>query len=155
MALIQPSELFSNIKGSIGGTTFSANRAGITAKKRIVQGRLLNSKQAGALNDSLATTAAWNALSYSQKNVFNLYALANTYTDRYGVIKPLTGFQWFKQLSQASKFFTGDQLTTPPTYSIPAALPTSLSSLTLTRARPCKGVCITYIFDELIVPCQP
>ncbi len=124
MALIQTSELVSSIKGSVGGTTFSVNRAGLTAKKRLVGKRLPTQKQSSALNDSVASTVAWNALTYSQKNVFNLYALANEYTDRYGVVKPLTGYQWFKQLSQSSFYFTGSQLTVPPTYAIPDALPT-------------------------------
>ena len=124
MALVQLSGIISNIKGSIGGTTFSQNRAGTTAKKRITQGRLLNQKQSGALNTAVAVTVAWNALSYSQKNIFNLYALANAFTDRYGVVKQLTGYQWYKMLSQNSQYFTGSQLTSPPTFSIPSALPT-------------------------------
>lgn len=134
MALIQVGELFSSIKGSVGGTTFSTNRAGITAKKRLVGKRLPNTKQAGALNQSVATTVAWNQLTSLQKSDFNDYALANTYTSRYGTIKPLTGFQWYKQLSQASFYFTGSQLTVPPAYSIPSALPTftvTLSSTTI------------------------
>jgi hypothetical protein len=124
MALIQTTGLISSIKGSVGGTTFSVNPAGLTAKKRLVGKRIPNQSQSSALNNSMSTTVAWNGLTYSQKNVFNLYALANTYTDRYGVTKPLTGYQWFKQLSQASQYFTGAQLLSPPLYSIPAALPT-------------------------------
>lgn len=124
MALIQVGELFSGIKGSVGGTTFSATRAGITAKKRLVGKRLPNTKQAGALNTSVATTVAWNGLTSLQKTAFNDYALANTYTSRYGTIKPLTGYQWYKQLAQSSFYFTGVYLTSPPAYSIPSALPT-------------------------------
>ena len=131
MALVTPGILFSNIKGSIAGTTFSNNRAGLTAKKRLVGKRLPNASQTNALNVSMATTAAWNELTFSQKSVFNSYALANTYTDRYGTVKPLTGYQWFKQLSQTSKYFTGSQLTAPPSYSIPPALPTFTVALTL------------------------
>jgi hypothetical protein len=124
MALVQLSGIISDIKGSIGGTTFSTTRAGITAKKRLVGKRLPNTKQAGALNTSVATTVAWNNLTSLQKNAFNDYALANVYTSRYGVIKALTGFQWYKQLSQTSFYFTGLQLDEPPAYSVPAALPT-------------------------------
>ncbi len=133
MALIQVGELFSNIKGSIGGTTFASNRSGITAKKRLVGKRLPNTKQAGALNTSVATTVAWNSLTSLQKDAFNDYALANTYTSRYGTVKLLTGYQWYKQLSQASFYFTGSQLTTPPAYSIPAALPTFTVSMNETN----------------------
>lgn len=124
MALIQVGSLISNIKGSVGGTTFSNNRAGTVAKKRLVGKRLPNTKQASALNQSVATTVAWNALTSAQQTVFNDYALANVYTSRYGQVKVLTGYQWYKQLSQSSFYFTGTQLTVPPTYSIPSALPT-------------------------------
>jgi hypothetical protein len=123
MALVQTSELISAIKGSIGGTTFSMNRAGLVAKKRLTGKKSMSSQQRVALNTSMSATHAWNQLSFSRKGVFNAYALANEYTDRYGVIKPLTGYQWFKQLSQTSAFFTGNQLVTPPSYAIPAALP--------------------------------
>jgi hypothetical protein len=124
MALIQLGVIVTNIKGSIGGTTFSMNRAGLTAKKRLVGKRLANANQLASLNDSMAVTVAWNSLSFSQKTDFNNYALANAYTDRFGVTKQLTGFQWYKQLSQSSMFFAGSQLTAPPPYSIPPALPT-------------------------------
>lgn len=123
MALVQTSSLISSIKGSVGGTTFSVNRAGLVAKKRLTGKKSITSQQRAALNTSMAATHAWNALTFSQKGVFNAYALANEYTDRYGTVKPLTGYQWFKQLSQTSAFFTGNQLTAPPAYAIPAALP--------------------------------
>lgn len=129
MAIVQLGVIITNIKGSIGGTTFSNNRAGTTAKQRLVGKRLPNQRQASALNSSVATTVAWNALTSSQQNVFNAYALANSFTSRYGVTKLLTGFQWFKQLSQTSFYFTGSQLTVPPSYSVPGAIPTFTVSL--------------------------
>jgi hypothetical protein len=123
MALIQLGSLVSGIKGSIGGTTFSQVRAGTTAKKRSVGKRLPNTNQANALNNSMLSTNAWNSLSLADKTAYNDYAIANTFTDRYGVVKVLTGFQWYKQLSQSSFYFTSSQLTSPPPYSVPAALP--------------------------------
>jgi hypothetical protein len=123
MALVQTSSLISSIKGSVGGTTFSMNRAGLVAKSRLTGKKSMTSQQRTALNTSMAATHAWNELTFSQKGVFNAYALANEYTDRYGVVKPLTGYQWFKQLSQTSAYFTGNQLTAPPAYAVPAALP--------------------------------
>jgi len=123
MALIQTSVLVSNIKGSIGGTTFSMNRAGLTAKKRLVGKRLLNTKQAAAINFSLLSTYAWNQLSNANKILFNNYALANASTDRYGVTKQLTGYQWFKLLNQNSLYFNGVNITSPPAYGIPLPPP--------------------------------
>lgn len=99
------------------------NRAGLVAKKKLTGRKSITSQQRVALNTSMSSTHTWNKLSFSQKGVFNAYALANEYTDRYGIVKPLTGYQWYKQLSQTSAFFTGNQLITPPAYSIPAALP--------------------------------
>lgn len=124
MALVQTGVIISSIKGSVGGTTFSQTRAGLTAKRRSVGKRLPNSAQLAALNNSMSSTVAWNALSSDNKIAFNEYALANEYTDRYGVTKPLTGYQFYKQLSQASNYFTSEQLVSPPSYSIPDALPT-------------------------------
>jgi len=122
MALITPSGLISSIKGSIGGTTFSNNRAGLTGKTRTVGKRLLNTKQAGALNKSTLITWVWNQLSPTVKSNYNDYALANTYTNRFGVTKALTGYQWYKQLSQTSVYFTGNALFEVLAYSIPAPL---------------------------------
>jgi len=124
MALIQTSVLVSNIKGSIGGTTFSMNRAGLTAKKRLVGKRLLNTKQAAAINFSLLSTYAWNQLSNANKILFNNYALANASTDRYGVTKQLTGYQWFKLLNQNNLYYNGSNLTSPPAHAVPLPPPT-------------------------------
>ena len=124
MALIQLSGIVSNIKGSIGGTTFSNIRAGTIAKKRLTGKRLLNTKQAAAINFSLLSTVAWNQLSNTNKVLFNNYALANSSTDRYGVTKQLTGFQWFKLLNQNSLFFSGSNISSPPAYAVPSPSPT-------------------------------
>lgn len=123
MARITYGIVVTNIKGSIGGTTFSSNRAGSIAKARLTGRRRLSPGQSSSLSASMSVTNAWNALSYAEKTVFNDYAIANTFTDRFGTVKTLTGFQWYKQLSQASFYFTGVYLTAPPVYSFPAALP--------------------------------
>ena len=123
MALVTPSIFFTNIKGSVAGTTFSSNRAGLTAKTRLTGKRNTTQKQAITLNQSLAVTNAWNALPNPDKILWNNYALANTFTDRYGVIKQLTGFQWFKQINSASYFLNASYVDTPPAYAIPDALP--------------------------------
>ncbi len=123
MALIQLGSIITGIKGSIGGTTFSAIRAGTVAKNRLSGKRLLTSSQSNALNTSQLITGAWNDLTNSQKVNFNDYALANTFYDRHGVVKVLTGFQWFKQLCWASYYFEGNFITSPPAYAIPIAIP--------------------------------
>ena len=123
MALIQFGVIVTNIKGSIGGTTFSSIRAGTVAKLRLTGKRVLNSKQSSALNTSLLSTVAWNQLTNANKILFNNYALANALTDRYGVVKQLTGFQWFKILNQNSLYFSGSSISSPPAYGVPLPPP--------------------------------
>ncbi len=72
----------------------------------------------------MQSTVAWNNLSALERTAFNEYALVNTFTSRYGVSKVLTGFQWYKNLSQASNYFTGSQLLSPPPFELPEPLPT-------------------------------
>lgn len=123
MARITYGTIVTNIKGSIGGTTFSTNRAGSIAKARVVGKRRLTHGQGVSLSSSMSVTNAWNVLSYSEKTAFNDYALVNTFTDRFGIVKTLTGYQWFKQLASASFYLVGTYLTAPPAYLFPSALP--------------------------------
>lgn len=123
MAIVQLGPVVTGIKGSIGGTTFSANRAGTVAKQRLTGKRKMSISQAQAISFANQITYIWNQLPLANKELFNEYAIANTFTDRYGQTKQLTGFQWYKQLCQASGYFAGLGLTEPPAYSLPAALP--------------------------------
>lgn len=124
MALITLSELVVDIKGSIGGTTFSRNTAGLTAKKRVVGRRSPNASQRVSLNTSLNVSYLWSQLSFSEKESFNTYASVNSFIDRFGNTKTLTGYQFFKQLCQTSIYFDGVGITSPGSYELPPALPT-------------------------------
>ena len=123
MARITYGTIVTNIKGSIGGTTFSTNRAGAIAKARVVGKRKLTPGQSVSLSSSMSVTNAWNELSYAEKVAFNDYALVNTFTDRFGNVKTLTGYQWYKQLAAASYYLDGTYISVPPAYSFPSALP--------------------------------
>lgn len=123
MAIIQLGSIITNIKGSIGGTTFSSSRAGTIAKNRVHGKRAVSQNQANALNFSKIVTNGWNALTVAQQNEFNSYAIANPFTDRYGITKMLTGYQWYKQLSFAKYYWQGSNLNAPPSYATPLALP--------------------------------
>jgi hypothetical protein len=129
MALIQLGEMIANIKGSIGGTTYSMNRAGLTAKTRCVGKRVNTNKQSVSINNSNGITKLWNDLTPIQKFVWNEFAAANTYTDRFGTTKELTGFQYFKVIQTNALYFEDLTLTEPPIYSIPDALPNYTATL--------------------------
>lgn len=124
MARIQLSELISDISGSVGGTTFSRNNAGLVAKSRIVGKRIRTSKQQIALQNSTRITDAWKALSLYDKFNWNAFAAIHTKTNRYGQVKILSGFTWFKSINQARYFVNGTLTTSPPVYDYPSFLPT-------------------------------
>lgn len=123
MALIQLGPLISSIKGSIGGITFSAIRAGTIVKSRLTGRKSKTQKQGISLNDSIANINQWNNLQNDDKEVWNQYAEINTLVDRYGITKILTGFNWFMLLNTSSVFLGDGFLVLPPEHQIPEAMP--------------------------------
>ncbi len=123
MAIIQLGTLISGIKGSIGGVTFSRNPSGIIAKSKIVPRKSLTAKQTTALQNNNAANVAWQSLTLSQKVNWNNYASVNNKTDRYGVSKILTGYNWFTSIYNASIYTSGTWSVNPPPYGLPASIP--------------------------------
>jgi hypothetical protein len=124
MALIQLGSIVTDIKGSIGGVTFSRNRSGITAKAKLVGKKATTQKQQIELQNNNLLRQQWQALTLTQKQVWNDYASLHTKTNRYGKVKSLTGFNWFVSIQNAWFYMYGSYLLIPPAYSYPAFLPT-------------------------------
>lgn len=123
MALVQLGPIISSLKGSIGGTTFSAVRNGTVAKNRVTGKRINTQKQLGALSVSKSVAYLWSSLTPIQKDLWNDYALANTFTDRYGVTSSLTGYNWCRALNQNSLLKDSLLIDEPPVYASSPALP--------------------------------
>ncbi len=123
MAIITLGTIVSDIRGSIGGVTFSRNAAGIIAKSKVVSKKNVTAKQALALQNNNAANVAWQSLTLSQKLNWSSYASAHTKTDRYGVLKTLTGYNWFTSIYNASIYTSGTWSVTPPAYGLPASIP--------------------------------
>lgn len=123
MALIQLNGIISNIKGSVGGVTFSGVRNGIALKRRLPGKRNVTTKQLVALNLSKKANRQWNGLTFGQKNAWNDFASVNTFTNRYGVTATLTGFNWFSTINHNRVTLSQPVVLAPPTYEVPAALP--------------------------------
>lgn len=119
MAIIQTSSIVSSIKGSVGGTTYSMNRAGLTAKKRATGKRVNTQAQSEVLSFANEITKTWNGLDFDYKLSWNSFASANTYTDRFGNTKILTGFQFFKMINWNKYYITGTYQLQPPSWVIP------------------------------------
>jgi hypothetical protein len=123
MANIQLSSLVTDIKGSIGGTTFSRNRSGLTAKGKLVGKKNTTQRQQIELQNNLRAINAWSNLSLTNKQLWNEYAGVNTKTNRYGRIKSLTGFNWYVSVYNAWFYMYGTEVIVPPAYAYPAFLP--------------------------------
>ena len=130
MALLQLGSLFANLKGSIGGTTFSRNHAGVVAKSRLQGKKSMSSRQSLALSVSAQLTNLWTTLPTFLKLDWNTLAATYPYTDRFGIVKPLTGFQYFKMLASNNYFAGGSIAVDEFTYISPPALPSYTVTLT-------------------------
>ncbi len=124
MATVQFSSLVTDVVGSIGGTTFSRNRSGPTAKSKIVGKKSTTAGQQIQLQNNNALRQQWAALTLTQKQVWNEYATINTKTNRYGRTKTLTGFNWFISVNNAYYYVHGIYTVVPPAFAYPAFLPT-------------------------------
>lgn len=123
MAIFTLGAMITDITGSMGGTTFSKNRAGNIIKNRASGKRVATTKQSLALQANNDIIAAWNVLTNVQKDVWNAYSLANTLTDRWGKVKTLTGFNWYQLINNASIYDGTGALSAPPAFAIPTPFP--------------------------------
>lgn len=123
MAIIQLNGIISNIKGSIGGVTFSNVRNGIALKRKLSGKKNLSSKQLIALNKNKRANHQWTSLTFGQKNTWNDFASVYTFTNRFGQEVALTGFNWYSGINFNRIHLNQAVITVPPTYEIPAALP--------------------------------
>ncbi len=132
MASIQLSSLVTDITGSIGGTTFSRNRSGLTAKAKLTGKRSTTARQQIQLQNNNELRQQWAVLTVTEKQVWNEYALVNTKVNRYGRTKTLTGFNWFLSVNNAYYYVHGIYITVPPAFAYPAFLPTFSLAVTPT-----------------------
>jgi hypothetical protein len=95
MALVTYGALVTELKGSIGGTTFQKNKAGNTARSRAYvpcNASQLQSNQQALL---LQLIALWPTLSVANKTSWNTLATNYLHYDDWGVGRRLSGYQWF------------------------------------------------------------
>jgi hypothetical protein len=132
MARITLGGIITDISGSIGGTTFSNNGSGLTAKNKVNGKRSRTTNQLISLNNSISIFNLWNSLSNAQKVVWNDYATAYTKVDRYGKTKTLNGYNWCLLINTAYYAINKSYLLAPPAHVLPDALPAFTLVLTAT-----------------------
>jgi hypothetical protein len=123
MAIVTLSELISNLRGSIGQTTFSNNPAGLIAKRKITHPKTYTSKQQAVILTHSNLVGQWQRLSLVNKDLWNDFASLHTRTNRYGLLKVLTGWNWFAAINYMNLLFNQELSTTPLPYRLPSSVP--------------------------------
>jgi hypothetical protein len=95
MARIVYSGLVTEIKGSVGGTTFQSNRSGYIVRNKQYKGPVRSVGNVEAGRAFAIASRRWQSLTAAQRADYNTMAATYSYTDLWGNTKTLTGFQWF------------------------------------------------------------
>jgi len=123
MALIRMGAGITDIRGSIGGTTFSKNRYGNYARGRITPVNPNSSAQQAVRNIMGSIVSQWfSDLNATQRAAWGVYAAEINFTNKLGESITLTGFNHFVRTNIARKsngmtvILTAPvELTLPPT----------------------------------------
>lgn len=109
MAIIR-SSVFSEVRGSIGGTTYARNRYGAYARNRTVPVNPRTDAQQ-AIRAAMATAAiVWKSLTDGERTLWNNYAAATPVTNRLGETIYLSGQAMYNKYST---FYTYQGETVP------------------------------------------
>lgn len=95
------SQIFTQVSGSIGGTTFSRNKGGLYTRARSVPVNPNSPAQIAARNAFSSLVNAWTEiLTGTQRDAWDLYALNTPVTNVFGDSKTLTGQQMYIRSNQ-------------------------------------------------------
>lgn len=123
MARVTYGSSITELTGSVAGTTFQRNFSGTIARSKpnkiINPSNLLGSKQLGL---SYLITS-WNKLSSDQKSGWNDLAAAHSHTNPWGIVKKISGFQWFMSNNLNLSAINSGRIGTAPAYLLPPAPP--------------------------------
>jgi hypothetical protein len=123
MAILKLGVFVVGIRGTIGGITFSANKAGPYAKMWARPPRTTTILQSQHRADLSVLGAAWRALTQIQRDAWDTYAAAapQILTNSLGETYTISGFGWFTKTNM-NQFLLGRPLTTAaPVVARPAA----------------------------------
>lgn len=114
MALFQPGPIIANIRGSIGGTTFSKVASGAIARVR--RGPIQKTSTARGVSRNLFGNAAqsWSAITAIDQLAWRTFAAANPVPNRFGELQVLSGLAMFMYVNALGKHFGGAGSGSPP-----------------------------------------
>lgn len=123
MAILKLGELVSGIRGTIGGTVYSANQAGPYAK-RWAKGTNPHTTPQSVIRSTLSSHSAyWQALDQADRDLWDAYAAlpAQELINSLGEVYYASGFNWFCRNSSFRLAAGQTRRTQPPTDSRPTA----------------------------------
>lgn len=123
MALLKLSAPASAISGTIGGVTYSRNKAGTYAKQWGKGSQPDTSWQSGQRSIVSSWPPAWSLLSNLQRAAWDSLAAdpPETDYDRFGTVVLLSGYQWFVRISTRQYIAGAAYDPDPPTKVVQAA----------------------------------
>lgn len=122
MASIKYSALVTDIKGSIGGTTFKGTRAGAVIQNKVIQppypaeGAKITKADAGRSMRTIGNNVqAWKALPPDEQEAWNMAAPNFPFKNKFGESYTPSGYQLFQSISADLQLVGAAILDLPPT----------------------------------------
>lgn len=123
MARIIYGPLVTAVKGSISGITFQANPSGSIIRSRPRTTKVSTTKQTQSHSKLSRLLFEWQAITQTQRDLWNEYAAAWTKTNKFGQTKILTGLNWFTSVNWWRLYLDTSILANPPAHDLPDAPP--------------------------------
>lgn len=122
MAIIKLGALVSGIRGTIGGTIFSANKGSLYARAWSRGSNPRSAKQSTHRSTMVSMAQSWKALSTIEKGNWDVYAAlpAQELTNSLGDPYYISGFNWYVRISMNLASVGLPPVVTTPTLGIPA-----------------------------------
>jgi hypothetical protein len=141
MAKVTLGAAISDLKGSVGGWTFQRNKSGLYVRSKPIGKSALSPIYQSLSKLPKTTGHEWHQLSASEQNEWNVYAAANNFTDKFGNVKTISGYNWFMAQNAVTDITGTSKITSPIPYSPPTdppdfALTLSAANITISLAAP-------------------
>lgn len=128
MAKIVP--ILGDLKGSIAGSTFQTNTSGAIVRHRPRVTRSSTPKQQLSHQRHQFWLAQWQALTQTQRDLWNVFAATYPKTDKFGNSRNLTGANWFESANSNRYLILQDPFLNPPAHVLPDDAPPFTLTLT-------------------------
>jgi hypothetical protein len=123
MARVQYGSYITALAGSIGGTSYQANKSGYIARAKpnfSNKNSILQQENKFTFN---SVRTLWLALTQAQKDAWNVYASTHTYVTVWGTNRTLSGYNWFMACNINLINCSRPTISAVPATSVPAQPP--------------------------------